>query len=75
MNVSNRGSIDPKDRRLFLKKLAYTAPVLTALGQLARPTVVHAETSIPDPPFGILSQNRDSFDNGRSDPFESQFDK
>jgi hypothetical protein len=35
-------------RRIFLKKLAYTAPVLIALGQLIKPT--KALGSEPPPP-------------------------
>ena len=30
------------DRRAFLKKAAYSAPVLIAMGQLAKPTLAHA---------------------------------
>lgn len=30
-------------RRSFLKRSAYTAPVLIAMGQLAKPTIVHAD--------------------------------
>lgn len=41
-------------RRSFLKRSAYTAPVLIAMGQLAKPTLVHADgTGGPDgPPTG-----------------------
>ena len=30
------------DRRAFLKKAAYSAPVLMAMGQLTKPTLAHA---------------------------------
>ena len=33
------------DRRAFLKKAAYSAPVLMAMGQLAKPTLAHADAS------------------------------
>ncbi len=40
-------------RRSFLKKSAYTAPVLVAMGQLVKPTSVHADsTGGPPPPPG-----------------------
>ena len=38
------------DRRAFLKKAAYKAPVLVALGQLAKPTKAKADTGDPDGP-------------------------
>jgi hypothetical protein len=48
---------EPK-RRKFIKKLAYSAPVLTILGQLAKPTEVKADGSEveapPDCPPGFL---------------------
>lgn len=37
-------------RRRFLKKSVYSAPVLMALGQLAKPTDVQAAYSVPEPP-------------------------
>ncbi len=40
-----------KERRSFLKKAAYSAPVLIVLGQLVRPTRVRAESVIPPPPW------------------------
>jgi len=39
-------------RRIFLKKLAYSAPVVTLLGQLAKPIQSKAGGSQPDPPPG-----------------------
>jgi len=36
-------------RRNFLKKAAYSAPVLTTLGQLAKPTETRAESFTPNP--------------------------
>lgn len=40
-------------RRAFLKKAAYSAPVLMVLGQLAKPTTIHADgTGGPDGPPG-----------------------
>ena len=42
-------------RRSFLKRSAYTAPVLMAMGQLAKPTSLHADgTGGPPPPPGDL---------------------
>jgi hypothetical protein len=46
-----------EDRRSFLKKAAYSAPALIALGQLARPARVEAESAIPDP-FGVERSSR-----------------
>ncbi len=40
-------------RRIFLKRSAYSAPVLMAMGQLAKPTLIHADgTGGPDGPPG-----------------------
>lgn len=41
-------------RRSFLKRSAYSAPVLMVMGQLARPTRVHADASggPEEPPTG-----------------------
>ena len=40
-------------RRSFLKRSAYSAPVLMAMGQLAKPTSIHADsTGGPPPPPG-----------------------
>jgi len=39
-------------RRKFLKKAAYTAPVLLALGQLAAPTKAQADSGPPVGPPG-----------------------
>jgi len=40
------------DRRNFLKKAAYSAPVLLALGQLAHPTKAEADSGGPVGPPG-----------------------
>lgn len=38
-------------RRSFLKRSAYSAPVLVAMGQLVKPTNIHADgTGGPPPP-------------------------
>ena len=40
-------------RRSFLKRSAYSAPVLMAMGQLAKPTLTHADgTGGPEGPPG-----------------------
>jgi len=39
-------------RRDFLKKAAYTAPVLLVLGQLAKPTKAQADSGGPSGPPG-----------------------
>lgn len=39
-----------KERRSFLKKTAYAAPVLVVLGQLARPARAEADSTVPPPP-------------------------
>ncbi len=40
-------------RRSFLKRSAYSAPVLIAMGQLAKPTLTHADgTGGPEGPPG-----------------------
>ena len=41
-----------KERRDFLKKATYSAPVLVALGQFAKPTKVHADSGEPSGPPG-----------------------
>lgn len=38
------------NRRKFLKKAAYSAPVLVALGQLVKPTKVRADSGDPSGP-------------------------
>jgi len=38
------------DRRAFLKKAAYSTPVLMTMGQLAKPTLAHADASGGPPP-------------------------
>ena len=37
-------------RRTFLKKSAYSAPVVIALGQLVKPSSANAANSVPAPP-------------------------
>ncbi len=39
-------------RRTFLKKAVYSAPVLIALGQLAKPTKAQADSGGPSGPPG-----------------------
>ena len=48
-----------KSRRAFMKKAAYSAPVLMALGQLAKPTAASADNSggSDGPPGGGWSPN------------------
>ena len=47
-------SVDKRvnSRRTFLKKAAYTAPIVLTLGQLVKPTKVHADSGPPDGPPG-----------------------
>jgi hypothetical protein len=47
---------DKPQRRIFLKKAVYQAPVLYALGHLVKPTLLQADTSggPPGPPGGML---------------------
>jgi len=40
----------PSKRREFLKKAAYSAPVLLVLGQLAKPTKAQADSGDPSGP-------------------------
>ena len=48
---STKENINPKiHRRKFLKKAVYSAPVLTALGQLAKPTKAQADSGDPSGP-------------------------
>lgn len=50
-----------RGRRSFIKKAMWSAPVLTAMGQMLKPTGLHGESNIPDPPFGMTSiQNEDN---------------
>jgi len=46
-NISK--DVPEKERRSFLKKIAYTAPSLLALGALARPTKLAAQSWDPGP--------------------------
>ena len=65
-----------KERRSFLKKVAWSAPVLIALGQFVKPTALHAESNIPDPPFGAAATDDDQSQSSGNAPFESiAFDK
>ncbi len=41
-----------KERRIFLRKAAYSAPVIITMGQLLKPTAVHAESALEGPPEG-----------------------
>lgn len=43
-------SKESHDRRHFLKKAAYSAPVLLVLGQLAQPTKAEADSGPPTGP-------------------------
>ncbi|MEA3492703.1 MAG: hypothetical protein U9R27_12500 [Campylobacterota bacterium] len=58
-NSNNKHSrVDPTlSRRIFIKKLAYSAPVLMTLGQLSKPISAMADnTGGPEgPPGGFLS--------------------
>ena len=47
-------SVDKRvnSRRTFLKKAAYTAPIVLSLGQLVKPTKVHADSGPPSGPPG-----------------------
>jgi len=38
------------NRRNFLKKSLYKAPMLVVLGQLIKPTSIYAESDVPPPP-------------------------
>lgn len=52
-NFLEKKSLDISSRRKFLKKAIYTAPTLIVLGQLVKPTSVHADrTGGPDGPPG-----------------------
>jgi len=46
-NPENELSQKESKRRKFLKKAVYSAPVLLALGQLAKPTEAHADSGPP----------------------------
>jgi len=53
-------------RRSFLKKAMWSAPVLTAMGQMLKPSSLHAESHIPDP-FGFTStQNSENGVNSKT---------
>ena len=45
-------------RRSFLKKIAYSAPVLVVLGQMTLPARVGAESHIAPPPFSNSQSGR-----------------
>ena len=43
---NNKQNSKPEEkRREFLKKVAYTAPILLTMGQLLKPTKVHADST------------------------------
>jgi len=46
-NKENEISPEENKRRKFLKKAAYSAPVLLALGQLTKPTKAQADSGDP----------------------------
>jgi len=48
--IENKVLKTPNKRRDFLKKAAYSAPVLLVMGQLAKPTKVHADSGEPSGP-------------------------
>lgn len=50
-DYGNQEKKSQKERRNFLKKVAYSAPSLIALGQLVKPTSAHAESNLPPPPW------------------------
>lgn len=50
-DVLNEEEKSKSSRRTFLKKAAYSAPVLVGMGQLVKPTDGYAD-SIIDPPPG-----------------------
>lgn len=39
-------------RRIFLKKLAYKAPIIMILGQLVKPKSLKADSQVEGPPDG-----------------------
>ncbi len=50
-NNQEKDTIELKSsRRTFLKKATYSAPVLLALGQLAKPTKAQADSGDPSGP-------------------------
>ena len=52
-NNQEKDTIELKSsRRTFLKKATYSAPVLLALGQLAKPTKAQADSGVDGPPSG-----------------------
>ena len=48
--IENEMKVEKKSRREFIKKVAYKAPVLIVMGQLARPEKLKAESRLPPPP-------------------------
>ena len=52
LNCPEETTPEASRRRQFLKKAAYSAPVLLALGQLAKPTKAEADSGPPDGPPG-----------------------
>jgi hypothetical protein len=49
-DLLNEEEKSKSSRRTFLKKAAYSAPVLVGMGQLVKPTNVHADSTIASPP-------------------------
>jgi len=50
MKKINSENKETNKRRKFLKKAVYSAPVLLALGQLAKPTKARADSGDPSGP-------------------------
>lgn len=75
MNKKFSNSKMQETRRRFLKKAIWTVPVLIGMGQLAKPTTLHAESHIPDP-WGMMSSNRNPERNIKDSSLdESLFDE
>ena len=53
-------------RRSFLKKAVWSAPVLTAMGQMLKPSSLHGESHIPDPWGTLSSQNNNNGVNSKT---------
>ena len=53
-DIHTNKNVEKKEnsRRTFLKKVAYTAPIILTLGQLVKPTKVHADSGTPPGPPG-----------------------
>lgn len=55
------------ERRSFLKKAAYSAPALIAMGQLVKPVSIHAESVIDPPPGEAAAAQQSSASGGAFD--------